>query len=77
MTEIDFLYQLIAQAQHRIDELIYDGQLDVTWKGTSQYEQRCYKCGLWIDQGVRIATIRIIKNDALSLTKYVHEECLQ
>lgn len=70
--EIDFLHEMIAQLQARIDYLVNNGEADfVSWKGAAQYEQRCHRCGRWIDTGDRIATI-IINN----ISKYVHERCV-
>lgn len=75
--ELDFLYELIATCHRRIQQLVKDGQLDVTWKGIAEFEQRCYLCGLWINTGDPIAAIRVsVLNDSIQLKRYVHERCL-
>ena len=70
--EIDFLYEMVAQLQARIDHLVNAGEADfVSWKGMAQHEQRCSRCGRWINVGDRIASIEINGQG-----KYIHERCV-
>lgn len=72
--EVTFLYNLIAACNLRLNKIVHDGHVDVTWKGLAQFEQRCFFCGLWIDTNTEIAAIKV--DSGMSSTKYVHKECL-
>ena len=73
--QLDILYQMKAYVERQID-MITGFRDDVTWKGDAQYEQRCFRCGLWINIGDRVASVRRGTPDMIIVQRYVHEGCI-